>query len=41
MRITNLKELKKDIQELKVHDNITIYCNMLGEIKDECRRAKT
>jgi hypothetical protein len=34
-----LKELKKDLTELKVHDNITIYCKMLKEVKDECRRA--
>ncbi|MFH1276009.1 MAG: hypothetical protein ABIH82_02770 [Candidatus Woesearchaeota archaeon] len=36
-----LQELKKDLQESKVHDNILIWYNMLSEVKDECRRAQT
>lgn len=34
-----LKELRKDLHELKVHDNIAIYCDLLEEVKDECRRT--
>lgn len=36
-----LKILKEDVKELKTHDNILIYIDLLGEVKDECRRAQT
>jgi len=36
-----LKHLKNDIASLKINDNLIIYHNLLGEVKDECRKAET
>lgn len=36
-----LKQLKKDVEAIKPHDHLIIFINILGGVKDACRRAKT
>lgn len=36
-----IKGLQKGVKEYSAHDNLVIYCDLLNEVKDECRRAKT
>jgi predicted nucleotidyltransferase len=35
-----VKQLEKDIQNFKTNDNLIIYHKVLGDVKNECRRAQ-